>query len=154
MPKATCCNTPCQGTYWRRNDPTRADRLVGQVLVAARKLPGVYGVLEINFFLLRRLNSMRTEVEAKKSKAQKMERQETLMMNIGSIPTGGRVFLVKRDIGKFALLSPVCTSIGENVALSGRADVDWRLISCGKIRAGDLVDPVQAEYGMLCQLLV
>lgn len=128
-------------------DPTltRADRLVGQVLGAAGQLPNVYGVLEINFFLLRRLLGMKTEGEAKQSKVQKLDRTETLMMNIGSTSTGGRVIAVKRDLAKFALLSPVCTSIGEKVALSRRVDRHWRLIGWGKIRAGDLVDLVEAE---------
>ena len=45
-------------------DPTltRADRLVGQVLGEVGALPDVYTELEINFFLLRRLLGVRTEV--------------------------------------------------------------------------------------------
>ena len=47
-------------------DPTltRADRLVGQVLGEVGALPEVYTELEINFFLLRRLLGVRTEVPA------------------------------------------------------------------------------------------
>lgn len=45
-------------------DPTltRADRLVGQVLGEVGALPDVFTELEINFFLLRRLLGVRTEV--------------------------------------------------------------------------------------------
>ena len=45
-------------------DPTltRADRLVGQVLGEVGQLPEVYAELEVNFFLLRRLLGVRTQV--------------------------------------------------------------------------------------------
>ena len=41
---------------------TRADRLVGQVLGEVGELPDVFTELEINFFLLRRLLGVRTQV--------------------------------------------------------------------------------------------
>lgn len=123
-------------------DPTltRADRLVGQVLGADGKLPDVYAELEVNFFLLRRLLGMKTEGEAKQAKVQRLDRGELLMMNIGSTSTGGKVIAVKRDLAKFALMSPVCTSVGEKIALSRRVERHWRLIGWGQIRAGKLVD--------------
>ena len=45
-------------------DPTltRADRLVGQVLGEVGALPDVFTEVEINFFLLRRLLGVRTQV--------------------------------------------------------------------------------------------
>lgn len=48
----------------RQVDPTltRADRLVGQVLGQVGALPDVFTELEINFFLLRRLLGVRTQV--------------------------------------------------------------------------------------------
>lgn len=47
-------------------DPTltRADRLVGQVLGEVDALPDVFTELEINFFLLRRLLGVRTQVNS------------------------------------------------------------------------------------------
>lgn len=119
-------------------DPTltRADRLVGQVLGAKGKLPEVYMELEVNFFLLRRLLGTRTEGEARQARVQRLERGESLMMNIGSTSTGGRVIAVKKDLAKFTLSSPVCTSDGEKIALSRRIDRHWRLIGWGKILSG------------------
>jgi translation initiation factor 2 gamma subunit (eIF-2gamma) len=51
-------------------DPTlcRADRLVGQVLGDKGKLPEIFIVLEISFFLLRRLLGVRTEGDQKAAK--------------------------------------------------------------------------------------
>ena len=45
-------------------DPTltRADRLVGQVLGEVGALPDVFTEVEINFFLLRRLLGVKTQV--------------------------------------------------------------------------------------------
>lgn len=123
-------------------DPTltRADRLVGQVLGARGKLPDVYAELEVNFFLLRRLLGMKTEGDSKQAKVQRLDRGELLMMNIGSTSTGGKVLAVKRDLAKFALMSPVCTSVGEKIALSRRVDRHWRLIGWGKIQAGNKIN--------------
>lgn len=119
-------------------DPTltRADRLVGHVLGAKGHLPDVYCDLEVNFFLLRRLLGMKTEGDSKQAKVSRLDKGETLMMNIGSTSTGGRVIAVKRDLAKFTLSSPVCTSVGEKIALSRRIDKHWRLIGWGQIRAG------------------
>lgn len=119
-------------------DPTltRADRLVGQVLGARDHLPDVYSELEVNFFLLRRLLGMKTEGDSKQAKVSRLDKGELLMMNIGSTSTGGKVIAVKRDLAKFLLSSPVCTSVGEKIALSRRIDKHWRLIGWGQIRAG------------------
>jgi translation initiation factor 2 subunit 3 len=90
-------------------DPTlcRSDRLVGQVLGSKGKLPPVYTELEINYFLLRRyvlfsnLNYHRllgvktTGEDKKQTKVLKLAKQEVLMVNIGSISTGGKVIDVK-----------------------------------------------------------
>lgn len=123
-------------------DPTltRADRLVGHVLGAKGHLPDVYCELEVNFFLLRRLLGMKTEGDSKQAKVSRLNKGEMLMMNIGSTSTGGKVSAVKRDLAKFTLSNPVCTSVGEKIALSRRIDKHWRLIGWGQIRAGSTLN--------------
>ena len=49
-----------------------------------------------------------------------------LMVNISSLSTGGRVLAVKADLAKIVLTQPVCTEIGEKIALSRRVDRHWR----------------------------
>ncbi|XP_063954862.1 eukaryotic translation initiation factor 2 subunit 3 [Lytechinus pictus] len=124
-------------------DPTlcRADRLVGQVLGAVGALPDIYTELEISYFLLRRLLGVRTEGDKKGAKVQKLTKGEVLMVNIGSLSTGGRVQAVKADLAKVVLTIPVCTAIGEKIALSRRVEKHWRLIGWGQIRRGVTIKP-------------
>uniref|UniRef100_A0A1I8GYE7 protein-synthesizing GTPase n=1 Tax=Macrostomum lignano TaxID=282301 RepID=A0A1I8GYE7_9PLAT len=119
-------------------DPTlcRADRMIGMVLGAVGTLPSIYIELEISFFLLRRLLGVRTRV-------QKLAKAELLMVNIGSLSTGCRVIAVKNDLARIALNQPVCTEIGEKIALSRRVDKHWRLIGWGQIRKGSPIKVVE-----------
>ncbi|ELU12695.1 hypothetical protein CAPTEDRAFT_179168 [Capitella teleta] len=128
-------------------DPTlcRADRMVGQVLGAVGCLPNIYTELEISYFLLRRLLGVRTEGDKKGAKVQKLSKSEILMVNIGSLSSGGRVQAVKADLAKILLTSPVCTEIGEKIALSRRVEKHWRLIGWGQIRRGVTVKPTGSD---------
>uniref|UniRef100_A0A1B0D7A8 protein-synthesizing GTPase n=1 Tax=Phlebotomus papatasi TaxID=29031 RepID=A0A1B0D7A8_PHLPP len=105
-------------------EPTlcRADRLVGQVLGAVGALPDIFIELEFSYYLLKRLLGVRTEGDKKGAKVQKLARSEILLVNIGSLSTGGRVTATKADLAKITLTNPVCTEIGEKIALSRRFD--------------------------------
>lgn len=127
-------------------DPTltRADRLVGQVLGEVGHLPGIYTELEISYFLLRRLLGVK-EAKGKEGKTvgkvSKLTRGEVLMVNIGSTSTGAKIVAVKADLAKLILTSPVCTEIGEKLALSRRVDKHWRLIGWAQLRKGKTLEP-------------
>ncbi|CAO2617988.1 Eukaryotic translation initiation factor 2 subunit 3B, partial [Lemmus lemmus] len=54
---------------------------------------------------------------------QKLSKNE---VNIGSLSTGGRVSAVKADLGKIILTNPVCTEVGEKIALSRLVEKHWR----------------------------
>eukprot|EP01135_Chromosphaera_perkinsii_P006369 Nk52_evm98s485 gene=Nk52_evmTU98s485 len=128
-------------------DPTlcRADRLVGQVLGTVGHLPEIYTELEISYFLLRRLLGVRTEGDKKGAKVQRLTKNEILMVNIGSLSTGGRVLAVKADLAKIVVTQPVCTDIGEKIALSRRVEKHWRLIGWGQINRGVTIKPEGRE---------
>lgn len=128
--------------------------MVGQVLGAVGALPEIFTELEISYFLLRRLLGVRTEGDKKAAKVrrasletwsrqtlgrclyvtrllrppqvQKLSKNEVLMVNIGSLSTGGRVSAVKADLAKIVLTNPVCTEVGEKIALSRRVEKHWR----------------------------
>jgi len=127
-------------------DPTlcRADRMVGQVLGSVGTLPDILIELEVSYYLLRRLLGVRIEGDKKAAKVQKLSKNEVLMVNIGSLSTGGRVIAVKADLAKIGLTTPVCTSVGEKIALSRRVEKHWRLIGWGQIRNGGKVTPTEA----------
>ncbi|CAH4034065.1 unnamed protein product [Pieris brassicae] len=126
-------------------EPTlcRADRLVGQVLGAVGALPGIFVKLEVSYYLLKRLLGVRTEGDKKAAKVQKLTKNEALLVNIGSLSTGGRVIATKADLAKIALTSPVCTEVGEKVALSRRVENHWRLIGWGQIQGGETIEPLK-----------
>ncbi|KAM3185938.1 Eukaryotic translation initiation factor 2 subunit 3 [Hymenolepis weldensis] len=119
----------------------RADRLVGHVLGAVGTLPDIFVEIEISFYLFRRLLGVRTEGDKKGAKVQKLAKREMLMVNIGSLSSGGHVVAVKGDLAKISLNTPVCTEVGEKVALSRRVEKHWRLIGWGKIRRGVKLTP-------------
>mmetsp|Transcript_17966 Transcript_17966/g.20295 ORF Transcript_17966/g.20295 Transcript_17966/m.20295 type:complete len:325 (-) Transcript_17966:74-1048(-) len=123
-------------------DPTltRADRLVGQVLGLRGKLPFVYTEVEISFYLLRRLLGVKTAEGGKAAKVQKLQKNEVLLVNIGSTSTGGKVIAMKQDLAKLQLMQPVCTQEGEKIALSRRVEKHWRLIGWGEIRRGQKIE--------------
>ena len=64
-----------------------------------------------------------------------------LMVNIGSLSTGGRVVAIKDDSAKIQLTNPVCTEALEKIALSRRVEKNFRLIGWGEIRRGTVIQP-------------
>lgn len=98
--------------------------------------------MEFSYYLLKRLLGVRTEGDKKAAKVPKLSKQEILLVNIGSLSTGGRVIATKADLAKIALTTPVCTEVGEKIALSRRVDKHWRLIGWGQIFGGATIEPV------------
>lgn len=123
-------------------DPTlaRADRLVGMVLGHKGLLPDVFTEIEVSFYLLRRLLGVKTSDGEKAAKVSKLKAGETLMLNIGSTSTGGKVMAVKGDAATIQLTTPVCTKEDEKIALSRRVENHWRLIGWGRIKKGVKID--------------
>ncbi|UYV67334.1 eif2s3 [Cordylochernes scorpioides] len=113
----------------------------GQVLGAVGTLPDIYVEIEISYFLLRRLLGVKTEGDKKGAKVQKLTKNEVLMVNIGTLSTGGRVIAVKADLAKLCLTNPVCTQIGEKIALSRRVEKHWRLIGWAILNKGLKLKP-------------
>lgn len=97
-------------------------------------LPDIFVEIEINFFLLKQL--LGVKADQKQARVQKIAKGESLMINVGSSSTGGRVMAVKGDLAKVQLSRPVCTEVGEKIALSRRVDKHWRLIGWGRINTG------------------
>ncbi|PWA78680.1 eukaryotic translation initiation factor 2 subunit gamma [Artemisia annua] len=125
-------------------DPTltKSDKLVGHVLGEVGSLPDVYVELKVNFFLLGRLLGVNTKGEDHQGRVSQLTKQEMLMLNIGSMAAGARVLAVNRRTATatLQLVNPVCTSIGERIALSRRVDKHWRLIGWAEIQGGQTIE--------------
>lgn len=111
---------------------TRANRLVGHVLGPTGSLPDVYMEIGIHVFLLKTLLG----VKECSGRIAHLTRGESLMLNIGSMSTGGKVEAIEDKKARISLALPVCTGIGERVALSRRVETHWRLIGWGRIVEG------------------
>lgn len=124
-----------------RLDPafSRGDRLVGNVLGWVGKLPKVFGEIEINFYLLRRLLGVKSDGK-KQPRVDKLSKGERLMLNIGSTTIASRVSGVKADIAKISLDKPACATKGDKVALSRRIGNHWRLIGWATITKGKSIN--------------
>lgn len=120
---------------------TRADNLVGNIIGYKGSLPDVYDELEIEYYLLRRLVGVRSEGESGSDKVTKIQKGELLLVNVGSTSCGGRVLATnsKHATVNIALLKPVCTIIGEKIALSRKVSKNWRLIGWGNIKEGKVL---------------
>jgi translation initiation factor 2 subunit 3 len=59
---------------------------------------------------------------------------ERLLLNIGTAKTMGLVTKVSKDYLETDLTIPVCTEVGDRVALSRRIGGRWRLIGVGIAR--------------------
>jgi translation initiation factor 2 subunit 3 len=122
-------------------DPTltRQNKLVGHVIGDVGTLPDVYCEVEIQYNLLAQVVGLKKSGKEKSSKATKIQKlgiDESLQMNLCSLTSAATVVAVQGDIVKVALLSPVCASVGDHVAISRRVDRHWRLIGWGTVRRG------------------
>ena len=107
------------------------------------QLPEIYFKLKVKFFLLRRLVGVKSEAGSTRSdRVRKIVEGETLMINVGSTSTGGKITTIEnvkliyqkkkkfnkifQNLLKISLVGPVCTQIGEKAALSRRIDKKWR----------------------------
>ncbi len=69
-----------------------------------------------------------------------MAQDEILLINIGSLSSGGRVINVKKDSAKIQLCKPVCAEICDKIAISRRIKGHYRLIGWGEIRKGKEIE--------------
>jgi translation initiation factor 2 subunit 3 len=73
-----------------------------------------------------------------------------LMVNIGSVSTGGKVVKVLESangepVARIVLTQPVCTQEREKIALSRRVEKHWRLIGWGEILRGNRIGDQQVS---------
>lgn len=125
----------------------RGNRLVGQVLGRRAAMPDVFQELEVQYKKLGRvlgavpaLGEEGEKVSARAAAVGKLGKGEPLMVTIGT--TSCKATVIERSkregvkLVRLRLAAPVCTVVGEKVALSRSIENHWRLIGCGELRAG------------------
>lgn len=102
----------------------RGDRLQGHILGYPGTLPLIYTELKVAYFLMRRLLGVASN--AGKTRITKMQKGETLLMNIGSVCSGGYVADINADFAKITLTKPTCADVGDKIAVSRKMEGHWR----------------------------
>ncbi len=108
---------------------TKGDNLVGQVLGRKGELPPVFSEIQINFFLMKKVIGVDEKIKT-------LIEDETVMININSMTTSGKVVKVKDDLCKILLSNAICAEIGDTIAISRKFNRQFRLIGYGKIKSG------------------
>lgn len=126
-------------------DPSlcRADRLAGQVIGRPGSLPDVYIQLTVSFSMFTRLLGVVQSKGPSDTRIAPLKMKEVLMVNVGSTSTGGQVVGFAKKFAVLHLKEPVCTSIGERIALSRKIERTWRLIGWAQIIKGEVLPILQ-----------
>ena len=76
---------------------TKSDHLVGCVMGKPGKLPEVYNIIQVKYFLLRKLLGLKKE---KSAKIRTITTTETLLFNVGSTSTAGNILESNSKVGQ------------------------------------------------------
>ena len=105
---------------------TKSDNLSGNVVGLVNEVPDPVYELTLDVHLLERLVGSKEE-----KKVKPIEKNEALMLSIGSAVTVG--IATNPAKGEFKLRLPVCVEKGQRAAISRRIGTRWRLIGYGDV---------------------
>ncbi|RNF17072.1 putative eukaryotic translation initiation factor 2 subunit [Trypanosoma conorhini] len=121
-------------------DPTltRQDKMVGHMIADEGSLPDVYAEIEVQYFLFEEMVGRSKQRDRNAKRVQKLNLQETLQINVGTLTAGATVVNITKspDIAKLTLVTPVCCTLDEHIAISRLVEKNFRLIGWGIIRRG------------------
>jgi len=114
-------------------DPSycKSDWLVGMVMGLKGMLPEVYRVVKIGYRMFEKTVGYKKE---------ELKLEESVMLNIGSTTTGGRIIEMTEDTIVCDLVKPCCCEEGERAAISRKVKKAWRLIGYGTILEGKSIE--------------
>jgi translation initiation factor 2 subunit 3 len=107
---------------------TKSDTLAGSILGHPEELPKVWENLTLEINLLERVVGTEDEIEV-----DPIRPKEMLLLNVGTAKTIGTTTKVGK-VTELILKLPVCSLVGERVAISRRVGARWRLIGYGIIK--------------------
>jgi len=107
---------------------TKSDGLVGSLVGRPGTLPPVLSELSLD------INLFDTVVGSRDmQKVASIAKGEKLLLNVGTAKTMAAVTNVSKDTLEAELTIPVCSEVGDRLALSRRIGGRWRLIGVGKL---------------------
>jgi translation initiation factor 2 subunit 3 len=107
---------------------TRADRLVGNVVGKAGKMPKIIDKLMVEPQLMQRV----VGIESKKE-VDNLRLKEPLMLVVGTAATVGVITRLHGNQIEMELKRPVCAEDGQRIAIGRRVENKWRLIGYAEI---------------------
>jgi translation initiation factor 2 subunit 3 len=107
---------------------TRADRLVGNVVGKAGKMPKTIDKLMVEPKLMQRV----VGIESKKE-VDNLRLKEPLMLVVGTAATVGVITRLHGNQIEMELKRPVCAEDGQRIAIGRRVENKWRLIGYAEI---------------------
>ena len=107
---------------------TKADGLIGNLVGKPDTLPPTRFELALDFHLFERAVGTKDLVEVKGINV-----SESLLLDVGTAPTVGKVVGIKGDTAELKLSRPICAEESARVAVSRRIAGRWRLIGFGII---------------------
>ena len=107
---------------------TRADRLVGNVVGKAGKLPKALDKMMITPILMQRVVGMDSKREVENLKL-----NEPMMLVVGTAPTVGVITRLHGDEIELSLKRPVVAEKGQKIAIGRRVENKWRLIGYAEV---------------------
>jgi len=108
---------------------TKADGLIGNVVGKPGTLPPTRFELTLDIHLFERAVGTKELVKVKSVNV-----GETLLLDVGTAPTVGRVVNIKGETAELKLTRPVCAEESDRVAISRKISGRWRLIGFGIIK--------------------
>jgi translation initiation factor 2 subunit 3 len=108
---------------------TKADGLIGNLVGKPGTLPPTRFKLTLEVHLFERAVGTKELVEVSKVKV-----GETLLLDVGTAPTVGKVVNIKGDTAELEITRPVCAEQSARVAISRKMAGRWRLIGFGTIK--------------------
>ncbi len=126
--KARCGGLVGVGTLL---DPalTKADGLIGNLVGKPGTLPPTRCDLALDMHLLKRVVGTKEMIEVKR-----VGIGETLLLDVGTLPTVGKVSHIKGDTVDLTLSRPVCAEEASRIAVNRKIAGRWRLIGYGTIK--------------------
>jgi translation initiation factor 2 subunit 3 len=107
---------------------TRADRLVGNLVGKASKMPKIIDKLMVEPQLMQRVVGMESKKEV-----DNLRLKEPLMLVVGTAATVGVITRLHGDQIEMELKRPVCAEKGQRIAIGRRVENKWRLIGYAEI---------------------